>query len=278
MQTAPRLRKYGDKTEQQYWDRLRKFIPHYEEFWQLYVVPLRAPDSIWFRRNIDSYEEAVAIASYSTFAALGRAHEQVFGNRDGFRHIEEVYMAIQRAAEVGMKLVDAFAAFEERLLKKPSTLSNVALDRFIKDRLSRYRNLLHETILPMPKQDRHRKVPKPHLIDQYRLWTRVMYDYHDDDFVFASVQAREDFAATSSRLEENWKAMCSRYATLQKALRPLVFDATREITFQGSLVGGPPASGDIYIGSDSEHIEPARRFQVRHQGQKKQKQTGRNSH
>ena len=278
MQNAPRLRKLGDKTEQQYWERLRKFIPHYEEFWQLYVVPLRAPDSIWFRRNIDPFEEAVAIASYSTFSALGRAHEQVFGNRDGFRHIEEVYMAIQRAAEVGIKLVEAFAALEEHRLKKQSTLSNVALDRFIKDRLSRYRNLLHETILPMPKQDKRRKIPRPLLIDHYRLWTRVMYDYNDDDFVFASVQAREDFAATSSRLEQNWKSMCSRYTALRKVMRPLVFDATQEVNFQGSLVGGPPASGDIYIGSDSERNEPAKRFQVRQRGLTKRKKSVRNDH
>jgi hypothetical protein len=271
MQNAPRLRRFGDKTEQRYWDRLRRFIPHYEEFWQLYVVPLRAPDSIWFRRDIDPREEKVAIASYSTFVALGRAYEQVFTNQDGFRHIEEVYMAIQRAGEVGMKLIDAFAALEVHLQNRPSTLSTVELDRFIKDRLSRYRNLLHQPILPMPKLGKRRKIPKPNCIDRYQLWTTVMYDYDDEDFVFASVQAKDDFTATCSRLEDVWKAMCSRYSSLHRVRKPLIFDATQKVMIQGSLVGGPPASGDIYIGSDSEHVEPARRFHIQHRGPEKRK-------
>lgn len=271
MQNAPRLQRFGDKTEQQYWGRLRRFVPHYEEFWQLYVVPLRAHDSIWFRRDIDPHGERVAIANYSTFAALGRAYEQVFANKDGFRHIEEVYMAIQRAAEVGMKLIEAFVALEEHLLKRPSTLSTVELDRFIKDRLSRYRNLLHEPILPMPKQDRRRKIPKLDRIDDYQLWTRVMYDYNDDDFVYASVQAKGDFAATCSRLEDAWKEMCSRYSSLHRARKPLIFDATQNVILQVSQVGGPPASGDIYIGSDSEHAEPARRFHIEQRGRIKRK-------
>ena len=180
-------------------------------------------------------------------------------------------MAIQRAAEVGMKLIEAFVALEEHLLKRPSTLSTVQLGRFIKDRLSRYRNLLHEPILPMPKQDRRRKIPKPDRIDDYQLWTRVMYEYNDDDFVFASVQAKGDFAATCSRLEGAWKEMCSRYSSLHKGRKPLVFDATQKTILQGSLVGGPPASGDIYIGNDSKHVEPARRFHIQQRASVKRK-------
>lgn len=263
MQDLPRLRKFGDRTERQYWDRLRRFIPHYETFWQLYVLPLRERNSIWFREDIDPLVETVAIASYSTYLALGRAHQQVFANRDGFRHIEEVYMAIQRAGEVGLKLVDGFGKLQEQYSRPRPLKSRVSLDGFIKDRLSRYRNLLHDAILPMPKEAKRRQVPKPDKIDNYRLWTRVMYHYNPEDFVFASEQAREDFIATASRLEDAWKEMVSLHTTLQNHLEPLVFHIKQEVVLEGSLVGGPPASGTIYLGSDSLPMKPSDRFAVR---------------
>ncbi len=263
MQTHPRLRKFGDKTERQYWDRLRKFIPHYEVFWQTYVVPLREQDSIWFREDIDPLLETVAIASYSTFLALGRAHQQVYANREGFRHIEEVYMAIQRAAEVGLKLIDAFFKLQEKYSRSHPLKSRAALDDFIKIRLSKYRNLLHDAILPMPKEEKRRKIPKPDEIDNYRLWTRVMYHYNDDDFVVASDQAKDDFIATASRLEDAWKEMCALYESFQNRLGPSIFHVTQEIAFEGSTIGGPPASGTIYLGSDAMPIKPSCRFAVR---------------
>jgi hypothetical protein len=98
-----------------------------------------------------------------------------------------------------------------------------------------------------------------------------MYDYNDDDFVFASVQAKDDFAATCSRLENAWKEMCSRYSSLHRVRKPLIFKATQKVIIQGSLVGGLPASGDIYIGSDSEHVEPPRRFHIQQRGPVKRK-------
>ncbi|MHB2007854.1 MAG: hypothetical protein ACYCOX_07380 [Acidobacteriaceae bacterium] len=263
MEHAPRLQRFGDKTERQYWGRLRKLVPHYEAFWQLYVVPLRAPGSIWFRPDLDATVETIAITSYSTFSALGRAYEQVYSNKEGFRHIEEVYMAIQRSAELGVKLVNAFVLLERDLRHTAGTLSASQLEEFIENRLSKYRNLLHDAILPMPKEQKRRKIPKPDRIDQYRLWTRVMYHYDDDDFVFASDQVKYDFRATCSRLEDAWKSMCLRYETLHHKMPSLFVEVTPALMPMGSLVGGPPASGDIYIGSDTRHLKAAQRFQVR---------------
>ncbi len=122
MITGPRLEKFGDKTERQYWGRLRKLVPHYETFWQLYVVPLRAPKSIWFRFDINPSMETLAISSYSTFSALGRAYEQVYSNKDNYRYLEDVYMTIQRSAEIGVKLIDAFASLERDATHSASTL------------------------------------------------------------------------------------------------------------------------------------------------------------
>lgn len=267
MQTPARLRKFGDKMERQYWDRLQKFIPHYEMFWQTYVLPLRERNSIWFREDIDPLLETVAIASYSTYLALGRAHQQVYANKDGFRHIEEVYMAIQRAAEVGIKLIDAFGKLREKYSQSHPLKSRAELDGFINNRLSKYRNLLHDAILSMPKEQKRRKIPKPDEIGKYRLWTRVMYRYDDEDFVFASDQAKDDFRATASRLEDAWKEMCSLYESFQNRLEPRIFHLNQDLILEGSSVGGPPASGTIYLGSDAMPIRPAERFAVQRRQQ-----------
>ena len=263
---APRLQRFGDKTEQQYWGRLRKRVPHYEDFWQLYVLPLRAPGSIWFREDIDEKWETIAIASYSTFSALGRAYEQVHTNKDRFRHIGEVYMAIQRSAELGVKLVNAFAAVNGGPLLSANSSVASELEEFIENRLSKYRNLLHDAILSMSKAERRRMIPKPDRIDEYRLWTRVMYHYNEDDFIFASEQMKNDFEATCSRLEDAWKATCLRHDSLPRGEVGLVVNVS-QLNFAtlppGSMVSGPPTSGDIYLGGDSDLLKPARRFQVR---------------
>jgi hypothetical protein len=262
MEHAPRLQKFGDKTERQYWGRLSRLVPHYETFWQLFVLPLRAPGSIWFGPDIDAASETVAIHSYSTFAALGRAYEQVFANRDNYRHIDEVYAAIQRSAEIGVKLIDSFAALNPRAGISANALRAPELRTFIEDRLSRYRNLIHDAILPMPKQEKHRKMPKPDQIDEYKRWTRVMYHYKDQDFVFVSVQARDDFNATCARLQAAWKSMCLNYEAVMAQPLPRIFDATEVVLPEGNLQGGPPASGDMYLGSDGLLSQAAGQFRI----------------
>lgn len=173
-----------------------------------------------------------------------------------------MYTAIQRSAELGIKLVNAFASLERDLTHSASTVSASELEEFKEKRLSKYRNLLHDAILPMPKHQNRRKIPKPDRIDQYRLWTQVMYHYHDDDFVFASDQVKDDFRATCSRLEDAWRAMCERYEHLQEK-SPIFVMATPLVVPDGSLLGPPAPSGDFYIGSDEEHHDPTRRFQMR---------------
>ena len=82
MSNAPRLQRFGDSIEQASWRLLKKLVPHYETFWQLYVLPLRAVDSIWFHDGIDPQIETIAIMNYSTFAALGRARQKIYSDNE----------------------------------------------------------------------------------------------------------------------------------------------------------------------------------------------------
>jgi hypothetical protein len=49
---------------------------------------------------------------YSTFKTLAGARHKIFDDHEEYRHIEELYMHLQRAAEVGVKLVKQFCDIE----------------------------------------------------------------------------------------------------------------------------------------------------------------------
>ena len=86
-----------------------------------------------------------------------------------------------------------------------------------------------------------------------------MYYYNDEDSVFASDQAKADYTATCSRLEDAWKAMCLRYNSLLPGGSRLVVNVSQlssPTLPTGSMVGGPPASGDIYSAAIWSALDP----------------------
>jgi hypothetical protein len=259
---SPRLQRFGDRIEQAYWGHLKRLVPHYETFWQLYVFPLRAGDSLWFQDGIDAQIETIAITNYSTFAALGRARHKIYSDNEHFRHVEELYMVIQRSVELGIKLVDEFGRLEIKLLQSKSCVSAGPLEQFKEGRLSGYRNLLHDAILAMPKENKQRLIPKPDKIDAYRSWTRIMYYFDREDFVLASAQVKNDFRATCSLLEDAWETMCKRHEQLRQVLPfPEMLDSS--LTSVGSLAGPAAASGDFYIGRRAPNSVIAMPFAVK---------------
>jgi hypothetical protein len=254
-QKLPRLASAGDKTERDYWGQMRMLVPHYETFWQRYVHPLRAKESIWFRQGVDSDLESIAITSYSTYEALARARHRIYSRHEGYRYLEELYAAVQRSAEIGVKLVNQFAGFYSGVSGCPCSISAAPLEEFIDRRLKRYRNLLHDAMLAMPKDERGRRlIPTPDHIDQYRLWTTVMYDFSPNDFVVAAEQMKGDFRATSSLLEEAWKAMSGAHEGL-----------ISHAEFKAAICKGwdmptpmatAPASGAFFLGASSAAGQP----------------------
>jgi hypothetical protein len=246
----PKLASLGDKTERDHWGHLRKLVPHYETFWQCYVYPLRARDSIWFREGIDGDLEGIAIASYSTFGALARARHRIFSKHEDYRFIEELYAAVQRSAEVGVKLVNQFSSFFKNVTGTRSRVVAGPLEQFKEERLGRYRNLLHDAMLAMPKDDRRRRlIPRPDYIDHYRLWTAVMYNFEREHFIPATDQVRSDFRSTCSLLEDAWKGMSDVAGALR--LKPKFGEALSKGQDRPSLLAVPPASGALFLGASS---------------------------
>ena len=246
----PKLTRLGDKTERDHWGHLRKLVPHYESFWQSYVYPLRARESIWFREGIDRDLEEIAIANYSTFAALARARHRIFSKHEEYRFIEEHYAAVQRSAEIGVKLVNHFSSFFKNITGTRSPVVAGPLERFSDERLKRYRNLLHDAMLATPKDDRRRRlIPRPDYIDHYRLWTAVMYDLQREHFIPATDQIRSDFLATCSLLEDAWKGMSDVFGDLN--LKPAFGKALSKGQDRLPVLAAPPASGALFLGASS---------------------------
>jgi hypothetical protein len=84
---------------------------------------LRSEGSIWFRRAVDSDLETIAIASYSTYAALARARQKIHSDHEQYRYVEELYGHLQRSAEIGVKLIRSFNSFYEAVTHRRSSLS-----------------------------------------------------------------------------------------------------------------------------------------------------------
>jgi hypothetical protein len=203
------LRSFGDDLEKQNWSDFRKLVPHYETFWQMHVYPLRVPGSIWLRDGLDPQFESLAIANYSTFAALCRARRKIFIQHEHYKHVEELYSYLQRACEIAVKAVARFEDLFLSVMNAESGVNAHELTIFIATRLDQYRNRLHEPLMATPKDlNGHRLIPKWEFLQKYTNWTKVMYHYEEADFVRADIQLKSDFGAACSRIENIWKTMC----------------------------------------------------------------------
>jgi len=263
MEQFPKLAQLGDKDARGYWGHLRKLVPHYEAFWQRFVFPLRSANSIWFREGVEPALEEVAITSYSTFLALARARQRIFTKHENYRFIEELYAALQRAPELGIKLVKHFLDYRDTLTNERCDLSPAQLEQHIDGHLKKYRNLLHDAIISMPKEENgQRLIPKPDFIDSYKSWNQTMYHFDREHFVVAAVQLKSDFRATCSALEDVWKRMSEEYDKLISIPRFLADLSGGSASSFMDVSGAPPASGAFYIGEERAGKPSPTRFRV----------------
>jgi hypothetical protein len=65
--SATSLERDGDALEQETWGEIKFVFPHYEEFWRMHLVPLRAASSIQPRCGIDEDFEFLAMLHNSTY-------------------------------------------------------------------------------------------------------------------------------------------------------------------------------------------------------------------
>jgi hypothetical protein len=187
---------------------VRDLFPHYEEFWQVHLLPLRGPMSIQPRRGIDEDFEFLAVFHHSTYVNLERAIQKCQDLGDSIRFPDEVYMRLYAAAELGFKVVERFRKIYEACLKEGPELSSDRL-RQLKETFSDYRNVIHEQ-LPAVFTDAHADtfMPRRDKIGIYRKWTTVQIDAKPEDFVSVQVQVNNDLRTLCSALEDAWKKMC----------------------------------------------------------------------
>lgn len=197
----------GDDIEKATWADVRALFPHYEEFWEKHLVPLRAEGSIQPRRGIDEEFEFLAMFHYSTYVKVSRAIEKCRDVRSNPRFPDEIYLHLYGAAELGFKVVDTFNRIYQQCLGTKSGVSSTHL-RALKDRFGEYRNLVHEQVSGVRLEATNLMIPVPEKIKEYRKWTAVLYEARAEDFVSVEVQVNSDLRALCSTLEDAWKGMC----------------------------------------------------------------------
>jgi hypothetical protein len=198
----------GDALERSTWTNVGGLFPHYEEFWQTHLLPLRAEGSIQPRRGVDEDFEFLAMFHYSTYVNLERAIQKCQDLGDNIWFPDEVYLRLCSAAELGFKVVERFRLIYEACLKERPDVRSDRL-RQLKETFADYRNLLHEQ-LPAVRSDAHANtsMPRRDKIQAYRKWTTVLYEARAEDFVSVRVQVDNDLRALCSALEDAWKKMC----------------------------------------------------------------------
>lgn len=204
----PNLIDNGDEVERATWGKLRDFFPHYEEFWLAHAVPLRAENSIQFRRGIDEDFEFLAMRSYSTYVNLARAHDRIYAPEESLFFPDDIYALLHRSAELAKKVMAQFGRLYEACLARRPKIEDSALDSFMA-RIVEYRNLIHDEFVGVVRTDAGRlMVPKDDRLERYRKWTDVLYRHREEDFIDVSAQLANHFRSLASALESCWKQMC----------------------------------------------------------------------
>jgi hypothetical protein len=213
--SEPTLLNDGDRIERESWSYIRDDFPHYEEFWQKHVYPLRRTDSIHFRQGIDEDFEYMAMAHYSTYANLREAHDRLSVASQNFQLPDALYWHLFRTAELANKVVERFSKIYLACLGRPCKAGN--FDTLL-ERFRQYRNLIHQQI-PAVLTDAEGAVyiPRPECLGNYPKWTDVLYRCNRSDFVPVLEQLHSDFRALCSGLEDIWKVMCREADALQQS-------------------------------------------------------------
>jgi len=246
---APTLLIDGDEIEQTTWPQLRQFVPHYEQFWQCYVYPLRSYGSIYFRPGIDEEFEWLASLHYSMYVALGRGYDKIAKASEDFKFFEEIYASLYRASELAGKVIEQFCAVYRGCLQGDPDISHRRRLDDVQNNLRLYRNLLHEGIRATKKAGQRRLIPKRDCLERYDLWSRVRYGTRDEDFVPVEQQLWQDFQSLCSAIEDVWKQMASCHDKLRgnKTFQRRIKQGADE---GASVTGVPAVSGTIIARSD----------------------------
>lgn len=213
-QSLPSLLIDGDELERETWEELQGYISQYETIWRFFSMPLRQENSIYFRAGIDPDLELLAMCNYTAYANVARALKKIKTMEDDLKFSEEIWANLQRAVEVGKKAAESF----EKVYTS-STGRDLKLDcrqlEGAEAEIKKYRNRLHDPVPATIKDDaKTRLLPKRELLDQYELWTKVMYHARRDDFVTVDGQLQKDLAMTCQALQSAWAQMRNQAVSL----------------------------------------------------------------
>jgi len=195
----------GDKTEREWWTKLKPYLSNYEVVWRLHVVPLRRPGSILLRAGIDEDLEMFAMSHYTAFIKVARAFEKIYTKIDDLKFPEEIWSNLQRAIDVTIK--KAVKRFSKVCLDCIGNEANIAVQKLltVDNAISRYRNRLHEALLgSLTNEHGDRLIPKKSKLAKYDRWTKVIYEHDLSDFVTVESLLKRHFYKTCVALQGLW--------------------------------------------------------------------------
>ncbi len=221
------LADHGDRHEHERWPLVRDRFPKYQEFWQLYIVPLTnrtspgSRDSSWIRLHPDvpTEWEKLAVCHYSVFYYLSRAVQrrvELFGANAGTpTHPEDVIYLLRTCCENVKYFYDALRVVAKNAV---DYLPRHIPTDFPFREINEYRNLLlHNPVLGRGELQGETLLPKlpedlKHVdawVSKFRYSWRAVERLDADGFVLARslLQVYEDGLA--QYLNDMWTKLIS---------------------------------------------------------------------
>lgn len=196
--------RHGDPREREFWPALQKHFPLYEDFWRLHVFPLRGADG-HIRGDIDERLEIMAQEHYKTFVSL---HKVLNGLGDA-SHPEQTFSSMQNAANSAKRVLMNFNSIRAECM--PANSAPIDAEPFADfcRTIARYRNQVHEDLVPMVERQNRRYLPKPDKLDQYSRWSRLKKP-DLSDFIPVSDVLNERFESLCNLLDHHWRKVLDR--------------------------------------------------------------------
>lgn len=174
----PTLKDDGDRYEKRFGQYVLQAFPHYEAFWAEFIVPMRGPDGIHLRPDIDPILLGLAEAHYSVFWHLMTVHHLIERQAKSLDEMilffDAVLFHLSAATEMGERVLFYLALVEEKLTGKlPAGLAPLSEQKIVElaqgyveskeyqKQLDKLRNRAQTVALPLhPRED----VYKPSLV------------------------------------------------------------------------------------------------------------------
>lgn len=179
--------------------------------------------------------ELLAQSHYKCFQSLRLAHKKL----DETRHAEQTFSHLQNAANRAREVIMQFNQLRAACAPAVDVVPDTELGAFA-IRITKYRNAIHEDMLPMCLIDGQMHIPKVDRLDKYKRWS-ALETADRADLVVLRRELNDDFNELCRLIGAGWTAMLARSDALiqsaeyQRRMRPVTTITMQRVVLSSNV-------------------------------------------